>query len=154
MLSFLPLTLLYQYVQLSLCSLICLLCLVQFVQLSTTMEGQILKIRLSRLVENAFWSLSCIPFACHLCHLFCYQVICFRANIISNVAPILEAQKILSQSFLVRLGENFLKIYLLLNLLLVVLLLVVLLLVVVLLVVVLLVVNLKASKFSRSFLLT
>ena len=46
--------------------------------------------------------------------IFCYQVICFRANLISNVALVLKGRKILLQSFLIRLGENFLGVYLLL----------------------------------------
>ena len=53
-----------------------------------------------------FWMLSCALLAHHLCHLFCYQVICFCAKIISNVALVLKGQKILFQSFLFRLGEN------------------------------------------------
>ena len=46
--------------------------------------------------------------------IFCYQVICFRANLTSNVALVLKGRKILLQSFLIRLGENFLGVYLLL----------------------------------------
>ena len=53
--------------------------------------------------------------ACHLCHLFCYHVFCFRASfVISNISLILKGQKILFLSFLVRLGETFLESYLLL----------------------------------------
>ena len=54
-----------------------------------------------------FWRISFALLARHLCHLFCYQVSCISANII--VVLILKGQEILFQSFLVRLGENFLE---------------------------------------------
>ena len=57
----------------------------------------------------ALWRLSFTLLARHLCHLFCYQVSCISANIISSVVLILKGQEILFQSFLVRLGENFLE---------------------------------------------
>ena len=56
-----------------------------------------------------FWRLSFTLLARHLCRLFCYQVSCISANIISSLALKLKGQEILFQSFLVRLGENFLE---------------------------------------------
>ena len=53
-----------------------------------------------------FWRISFALLARHLYHLFCYQVSCISANIISKMALILNGQEILFQSFLVRLGEN------------------------------------------------
>ena len=68
-----------------------------------------MKICLSRLVENgfreAFLYTSC---KASLPSFLLYQVSSFCANIIANVALVLF------QNFLVRLGENFLKFYLLL----------------------------------------
>ena len=70
---------------------------------------KILKICLSRLVENgfqeAFLYTSC---KASLPSFLLYQVSSFCANIIANV------ELVLFQNFLVRLGENFLKFYLLL----------------------------------------
>ena len=56
-----------------------------------------------------FWRLSFTLLARHLCRLFCYQVSCISANITSSVVLVFKGQEILSQSFLVRLGENFLE---------------------------------------------
>ena len=51
----------------------------------------------------------------HLCRLFCYQVIYFRACLNHvQYSSILKGQKILFWRFLVRLAENFLEFYLLL----------------------------------------
>ena len=76
---------------------------------------QFLLQRLNPLQKLPFQSLSCTPLPCHLCHLFCYQVVFMLGYIKANIALILKWQKIVFQSFLVRLEENFLEFYLLLT---------------------------------------
>ena len=77
-------------------------------------KGKVLKIYLSRLAQNAFLGAFPTQLLQVISIIFFDQISCFWADTISNIALVIKGLKILIHGFLVRLGENFLRFFLLL----------------------------------------